>query len=260
MRINPLIAAHNIYEECGIQDPLDLPIEEIIASKNIIIKEEPIDGSDGRILMRENSGIITINSRVEILSKKRFILAHELGHFELHRWYKSGFNDTDDTLNHWYQHNLIQEEVEANAFASEYLMPTNLFKNECKGKVFSHKVIEHLATRFQVSKTATILKFAEYGNHPVFVVCCQDNKMKWFKKSHDFYHYSLFERNLPPPFGTVAQEVFQKGIGYFGDEKTQPIWKSDWFEIKETESESEFFEYCLFVPSYNYMLSVLWER
>ncbi len=178
----------------------------------------------------------------------------------MHRGHKTGFNDTDETLNHWYKQNLIKEEIEANAFAAEYLMPTDLFTHECKGKIFNHKVIEHLASRFQVSKTAAVLRFVEHGNHPVFVVCCQNNKMKWFKKSHDFYHYSLFESNLPPPSGTVAQEVFEKGMGYFGDEKTQPIWKSDWFKMKGTESDSEFFEYCLFVPSYNYMLSVIWER
>lgn len=260
MRINPVVAARNLFDECGIVDPLQLPIEEVLRSKNIIIKEEPIDGAEGRILMNKNSGIITIDSHIDIPSKKRFILAHELGHFELHRGQQTGFNDTDETLNHWYKQNLIEEEIEANAFAAEYLMPTDLFIYECLGRIFNHKVIENLASRFQVSKTAAILKFAEHGNHPVFVVCCQNNKMKWFKKSHDFYHYSLFESNLPPPSGTVAQEVFEKGMGYFGDEKTQPIWKSDWFKMKGTESDSEFFEYCLFVPSYNYMLSVIWER
>lgn len=260
MKINPFVAVKNIYDECGINDPLQIPIEDVIQSKNIIIKQESIDGAEGRILMNQNSGIITIDSDIDIPAKKRFILAHELGHFELHRGQHSGFNDTDETLNHWYKHSLIEEEIDANTFAAEYLMPTELFIQECKGKIFNHKVIEHLASHFQVSKTAAILRFVEKGNHPVFVVCCQNSKMKWFKRSQDFYHYSLFESNLPPPSGTVAQEVFQKGISYFGDEKTQTIWKSDWFKMRETESDSEFFEYCLFVPSYNYMLSVIWER
>lgn len=260
MRINPITAAKNLYHECGITDPLMLPIEEIIGSKNIIIKEEPIDGADGRILMKENSGIITVNSSVDYPSKKRFILAHELGHFELHRGQQAGFNDSDETLNHWYHHKLPQEEIEANAFAAEYLMPSDLFASECQGKRFDHSVIDYLASRFQVSKTAAILRFAEIGNHPVFVVCCQDNKMKWFKRSDDFRYYSLFESKLPPPTGTVAYEVFQKGISYFGEEAMQPIWKSDWFKMRDEEPDSEFFEYCLFVPSYNYMLSVIWER
>lgn len=257
-----IAAVKRIYEECGIIDPLQLPLEVIINSKNIIIKEEEIDGADGRILMKGNSGIITLNSSIDFSAKKRFILAHELGHFELHRHLKKGFSDNDETLNHSYQSNFSVEEVEANEFAAEFLMPTELFHKECKGKVFNHKIIEYLANRFQVSKTATILKFVmkDNGNHPVFVVCCQDNKMKWFKKSDDWRYYSLFNRGLPPPPGTVADEVFKKGISYYEEEASQQIWKSDWFEMKDDEPESKFFEYCLFVPSLNYIISVIWEK
>lgn len=257
-----IAAAKRVYVECGITDPLQLPISVIINSKNIIIKEEEIDGADGRILMNKHSGIITVNSSIEYPPKKRFILAHELGHFELHRQIKYGFSDNDETLNHSYQNNFSLEEVEANEFAAEFLMPTNLFNFECRGKVFSHKVIEHLANRFQVSKSAAILKFVkkDNGNHPIFIVCCQDNKMKWFKKSDDWRYYSLFKRGLPPPPGTVADEVFKKGISYFGEEATQQIWKCDWFIMKDDEVNSKFFEYCLFVPSLNYLISVIWEK
>lgn len=255
-------AVKAIYEECGITDPLQLPIEVIINSKNIIIKEEEIDGAEGRILMTENSGIITLNSSINFAPKKRFILAHELGHFELHRNLKKGFSDNDETLNHSYQKNFSSEEVEANEFAAEFLMPTELFSKECKGKVFSHKVIDHLANRFKVSKTAAILKFVkkDNGNHPVFVVCCQDNKMKWFKKSDDWRYYSLFNRGLPPPPGTVAAEVFKKGISYYGEEASQQIWRCDWFDMKDEDENSKFYEYCLFVPALNYMISIIWEK
>jgi len=257
-----IIAVKKIYEECGITDPLQLSIETIIGSKNIIIREASIDGADGRILMKENSGIITVDSSITFLPKKKFILAHELGHFELHRKLKKGFSDNDETLNHSYQTNFNTEEVEANEFAAEFLMPTELFHKECKDKIFSHKVIEHLSNRFQVSKTAAILKFVkkDNGNHPVFVVCCQDNKMKWFKKSDDWKYYSLFQKNLPPPSGTVAYDVFKKGISYYGEDASQQIWKADWFQVRDDEPETKFYEYCLFVPSLNYMISVIWEK
>lgn len=253
-------AVDRIYEECGIIDPLQIPIEVIINSKNIIIKEEKIDGADGRILMNGTSGIITLDSSITFSPKKRFILAHELGHFELHRHLKKGFSDNDETLNHSYQINFNKEEVEANEFAAEFLMPSGLFYSECKGKIFNHKIIEHLATRFQVSKTAATLKFVNNGNHPVFVVCCQDNKMKWFKKSKDWRYYSLFKRNSPPPSGSVAAEVFKKGISYYGEDASQQIWKSDWFEMKDDEPESKFYEYCIFVRLHNYIITVVWEK
>jgi Zn-dependent peptidase ImmA (M78 family) len=76
-------AVQKLYHECGLTEPLELPIETIIKSKNILIKEEEIDGADGRILMKENSGIITVNSNISFYPRKRFILAHELGHYDL---------------------------------------------------------------------------------------------------------------------------------------------------------------------------------
>lgn len=255
-------AVKRIYKECGLSDPLDIPIETVISSKNIIINEAPIEGSEGRILIHGDSAIITVNSSIDFLPKKRFILAHELGHFELHKNSATVFSDDDETLNHSSQYNFNQREVEANEFAAEYLMPTELFNRECQGKIFNHTVISHLASRFQVSKTAAILKFLlkGNGNHPIFVVCCQDNKMKWFKKSDDWRYYSLFNRGGQPPEGSVAREVFEKGIGYYGEDASQQIWKSDWFVVKDDEIDSPFFEYCLFVPSLNYMISVIWEK
>ncbi len=60
--------------------------------------------------------------------------------------------------------------------------------------------------------------------------------------------------------GSVAFEVFTKGISYYGEESSQQIWKSDWFEVKDDEPDYKFYEFCLFVPSFNYMISVIWEK
>lgn len=253
------IAAYDLREECGIHDPFQLPLEIIISSKNIICKEEEIDGADGRILMSKDSAIITINSKIEIKTKKRFVLAHELGHFLLHRDKTRIYNDNDETLNYWYQENFDTEETEANEFAAEFLMPSELFHQECKDKVFGPEVIDHLSEKFQVSKTATILRFVEQGNYPVCIVYCSDNKMKWWKKSKDFKNYLQFEHNEPPPSGSVVSELFATGKSYFGDDRKQGIWKSIWFQLKPYEEEKIIYEFCLNAISYNYTLSVIWE-
>lgn len=254
-----VLAVKRLYEECGLIDPLDLSLETILNSKNIILKEEEMDGADGRIIMKENSAVITVNSKIDFVNKKRFAAVHELGHFELHKKNKNIYNDTEETFDQWYQTNFSAEEIEANEFAAEFLMPSEIFQRECKGKKFGPDVIEYLSNRFQVSKTAATLRFAKYGNYPVFVVNCKDNKMKWFKKSDDWHYYSLFEKDLPPPSGTVAYEVFTKRTIYPRNELKQDIWKSDWFVMKSGERDTKFYEYCLFVPSFNYSLSVIWE-
>ncbi|HYD90357.1 MAG TPA: ImmA/IrrE family metallo-endopeptidase, partial [Flavobacterium sp.] len=185
--------------------------------------------------------------------------SHELGHYEMHRDIKPIFSDTEEDLLNWYRGG--EHEIEANEFAAEFLMPSELFRKECERKKFEPKVIDHLSNRFQVSKTAAILKFVKRGNHPVFVVFCKDNKMKWFKKSDDFYHYSLFEYNAPPPTGSVSYEIFSGKKAYYGEEAKQDIWKSDWFKMNNAdEPNSRFFEFCLYAKSFNYTLSVIWEK
>jgi len=259
MKTKAEIAAQRILDECGITEPLQLELEVILTSKNLIVKEEEMEGADGRIVMGENGGVVTINSQISIPAKKRFVLAHELGHFELHRTKSRIFNDDDDTLNRWYEKNSSSEETEANEFAAEFLMPSDIFYGECKGKKFSPVVIENLATRFQVSKTAAILRFVKQGNHPICVVYCKDNRMKWWKKSEDFRYFLNFNYNQKPPANSVAYEIFTTPNRYYGDEQQQKILKSTWFELKRDERDTIFYEFCLFASSYNYTLSVLWE-
>ncbi|MGA2623821.1 MAG: ImmA/IrrE family metallo-endopeptidase [Bacteroidota bacterium] len=253
------IVASNVLEECGITDPLQLPVDVILNSKDLLIKEEEIDGAEGRIVMNETSGVITINSKIQIPTKKRFVLAHELGHFELHRNKTKIYNDDDDTLNRWYDAKFAVEETEANEFAAEFLMPSEIFHSECKGKKFGPEVIDYLASRFQVSKTAAILKFANRGNHPICIVYCKANRMKWWKKSDDFRYFLNFQRDHKPPGDSVAYEVFTTPNRYYDDEQKQNIWKSTWFELKHDERDKPFYEFCLFASSYNYTLSVIWE-
>ena len=255
----PAAIAKNLLAECGIVDPIQMPIEVIVRSKNIILKEEDIGGSDGRILIVGDAAVITINSKISFDPKKRFAIAHELGHFLLHRDKGKLFNDDEVSLAQWYHNNYIAEEIEANEFASELLMPSELFSEECKDKVFNPSVVDYLAERFRVSKTAAILKFVEYGNYPVCIVYCGDKKMKWWKRSKDFHYYLKFESNQPPPSGSVADELFTTETVYYGDGRRQEVFKSIWFDLDRDEQDKMMYEFCLHATSYNYTLSVIWE-
>lgn len=253
------LKAKEVLQECGLNDPTEEQLSTIILGRKAFYEERPLVGKEGEIVSVSGRSIITVNSAIQFETKKRFAAAHELGHYELHRDIRPIFSDTEEDLMSWYKGG--PHEMEANEFAAEFLMPSEVFYKECERKNFEPKVVEHLANRFQVSKTATVLKFVKRGNHPVFVIYCKDGKMKWWKKSDDFYHFSLFEYDAPPPTGSVAYEAFTSKKGYYGDEAKQEIWKSDWFKMKnDDELDSRFFEYCLFAKSYNYTLSVIWEK
>lgn len=252
------LAAKRVLDECGLDDPTILSLPDIILGRGAYYEEKSLRGKEGEIVSVADSSIVTVNSEILFEPKKRFVAAHELGHYEMHKGLANVTFDTEEELINWYKAGT--QETEANEFAAEFLMPSELFYKECRDKRFGPRVVEHLAARFQVSKTAVILKFVKRGNHPVCVVYCKNNRMKWWKTSPDFRHFLEFSYDTPPPTGSVAYEVFTKGKIYKDDEKQQQIWKSDWFKMKSEEYKDPiFYEYCLHVKSFGYTISIIWE-
>ncbi len=254
----PSLHALELLERCGLDDPTEIPLHIIVQGLGAYYEEKPLKKCEGRIVSNGSSTIITINSNITIEGKKRYALAHEIGHFAMHRDSIPIISDSELNFVDWLKRG--PHEQEANEFASEFLMPRSIFQLECKKKKMSPELIKALASRFQTSLTSTILRYVQFGNHEVCVVYCSNNKMKWWKKSNDFYPFLNFEYNTAPPAGSVAYEMFTKNTFYSDNEQRQQIWKSDWFRMKDDEIDVPFFEFCIFVPSYNYTLSIIWEE
>lgn len=270
MLSKPEAAARKILLDNGLDEISALAnanLRRLILSRGAYYEEVDLQGKDGRIVSVDGRSIISISQSITDRGKKRFTAAHELGHFELHKDLLIGA-DTQYELCSWYQMGV--HEKEANEFASELLMPSNLFREQCAGKKFGSALIDQLASTFVVSKTAAILKFVKAGNHPVTVVCTKDNRIKWWKMSkemedadHDFIpgwrrYLVKVTRNLPPPMDSVVGQMFKKQSRYSFPEKLQEIEKSTWFVTKPND-DPQMFEFCHFVPSHDFALSVIWE-
>ena len=250
--------ALQLLDNCGINDPTELSLETIIQGLGVYYCEKPLNNCEGRIVSYKGKTLITLNSKIEIEGKKRYALAHEIGHYKMHREDIPVISDSEENFVDYLKGG--PHEHEANEFASEFLMPREIFYKECKGKRISPELIKSLSSRFQTSLTSTILKFVNFGNHEVCVVYCKNNKMKWWKKSKDFYHFLNFVPNNPSPADSVANELFNKKTYYSDKDLKQQIWKSTWFDLKEDEADVPFFEFCLYVPSYSYSISLIWEE
>ena len=44
------LAAKQVLEECGLDDPTQFPLEEIILGRKAFYKETPLEGKDGEIV------------------------------------------------------------------------------------------------------------------------------------------------------------------------------------------------------------------
>lgn len=257
MNLNPKLTAINVLKECGIDDPAEVSIEDLIVFHNGMVQEVSLTNCDGRMVMKNGRAIVSLNADIEFPQKKRFVLAHELGHMLLHEQREVTFSDDYETLEA-YKHG--PQETEANNFAAELLMPEALFKESCFKKFFSPDLIRMLSERFNTSITSTVYRFIDLGNHPICVFLSKDGNVQYWKKSSDFRMWVPDRNKLTVPSDSVANEYYKSGRIYRQQDSAQAIYKSTWFELGKYDLDTEMFEFCIITKQYNTVLSVIWER
>lgn len=157
-----------ILKEANITQP-PVPIEELARSLGVQVQCGVLPDELSGLLYRKDSRkkpIIGVNS-AHAKVRQRFTIAHELGHMILHdepvhvdRGFSVKFRDArSSTAEH-------RAEIEANQFAAEILMPTQLIRNEIKKKSIDmgdDDLLHVLANRFQVSVQAMVFRLINLG-------------------------------------------------------------------------------------------------
>lgn len=262
MRNNPRKIALGILEQFGIDNPIDTSIEDIVYALNVPLKYSKLSNCDGRIIHEGSKSIIVINDSNNFKTRRNFTIAHELGHYLMHRGDLILHLD-DTTTTSWNNtqsnNKLSRQEAEANTFASEILLPTHLFKDEVFEKPFSPNLIRLISDKYQVSRSSVIYRFLEIGNHPICVFYVKDNKVLYWRKSTHFNYRIKDCTKLSPPSDSVSAEYFDDGTIYPMKESKQEIVKGTWLEIRTEYSDDPFYEYCLVHSETNLAISVIWE-
>jgi hypothetical protein len=247
----------DIYCPDGIVQP-----EVIAERKNISYCFGNYGGAfDGLIEQEHNSFHIFINTQKSPAdsARSRFTFAHELGHYfidEHRQALLSGKTPAHPSFTNFSSKNLV--EVEADYFASSLLLPETRIKRDCHKKKFNFALIQALATKYNTSITATVIKLMTIDKHPIMLVCSISGKIKWFKFSHDFPY-----KWLKKPFGAVPKNTLA-GVYFKTSEKFDeelPITANDWFEnVLDRDIDRSFFEKCIYSDRNQFVLSIIWEE
>lgn len=216
-------AARELLHSLGWSQPGDLTMEEIALACDLMVTRKDMEGCEGRIVMSRDGGIISINASIDYPSKINFIIAHEIGHSRLHSNIQPLFTDDKRSLAEWYARG--QHEKEANDFATELLMPSDVFTKRVKGKKPSADTIGDAATYFGASRTAAFLRYRDLGDFPVMVILVESGTIKWKSHSKDFPYKWLPIGGAVPAF-TVAGDYFNRNSREIEPEKVLAI---DWF-------------------------------
>lgn len=150
--VDPVISARRVH----YQHQLSIPVrpERLAFEIGIPVISAPFSDNLSGLLVPETIGnevryVIFVNSKHR-LTRRRFSVAHELGHFYLHRGLRLAFT-------HHSRHR-GRLEREADRFAAELLMPEKYVRELSKQIDF-----EEMVRRFEVSAAAMRRRLNELG-------------------------------------------------------------------------------------------------
>jgi Zn-dependent peptidase ImmA (M78 family) len=175
-------SASQLLDELGITSPDDIDVEAIAFHCGARIKYRALSGCAARIVGNGHSAIITIDSNSP-RGRQRFSAGHELGHWMYDRGKASLSCNEQRFVKDWSKNN---PESRANSYASDLLLPVNIFKPMTATlKSIDLTVAAELATRFQMSLTATAIRLVEHGPLPSMLVCYSASGREWFVRNPD---------------------------------------------------------------------------
>lgn len=108
----------------------------------------------GVLVLKANESVIGVDSSQSTV-RQRFTVAHEIGHFILHRRLRTTFIDEKIVFTRGLLRN--KQEIEANAYAAALLMPAPLLRKSIsrfKSEALDEDHLEMLAKEYKVSQIA----------------------------------------------------------------------------------------------------------
>ena len=171
---------------------------------------------------------IVYNETIRSAGRRNFTLAHELGHYFLHRnTHPGGLKCTNRNMADWDEvRNKI--EGEANTFASYLLMPLDDFRAQIKGRVIDIEVMTELSDRYAVSLTAAILKWMTITDKRAMIVVGKEGFIDWAWSSEPLIrsgiYYAARHTVVELPAASLAAQEVDWDTGRYGRLHPAGIW------------------------------------
>lgn len=160
MKVNwkkPQSAASKLLDQLGIKEP-PVPVPKVVRHLGADVRYERVERDISGFISRQGDGSIIIGiNTFHHAHRQRFTLAHELGHLCLHTG-KALYVDHVPKFRDVKSSQAVEpEEIEANIFAAELLMPEAFLIQDIKAMgddIITKDAIESLAKRYKVSAEA----------------------------------------------------------------------------------------------------------
>ncbi len=160
----------------------------------------------------KNEWLVIYNQATKNAGRINFTIAHEFGHYLLHRQdIVMRKQCTRHDMSSWYS-NDSNIEIEANTFAARFLMPTEDFFKQIHSQEISLSLIQQLANRYQVSLNALVLRLINIIKQPAMVVSTVDGYINWAWSNDRLMklgvYYPARQKTIEPP----SKSLINRGI------------------------------------------------
>lgn len=219
--------------------------DRIVAVKGADLSND-VDG----VLQKTPSGwVIIYNTSIKYLGRINFTIAHEFGHYLLHRKiYPSGLQCAKDDI--YGDSTKKHIETEANIFASYLLMPFDDFRKTSALYPFSPELFHNLAERYNTSLTATILKWIDMTDKKAMAIFSDNGFIEWKKQSTSLYKTRLIGSKKSPipeeiPSNSVTHKLFYGESDDNYEKNQNGIWGKEGVISKEIAFVSPELEFAI---------------
>lgn len=196
---SPAAVAWGILRDLRVQDfPIDP--RRIAAELGIALWEKELPGTyDGCLMQVGNAWGILINASIRSEARRKFTIAHEIGHYLLERNTSRPCSldeqlntmlaeqDEDSEQTQSQKQAYLLSEQRANRFAVELLMPTPIFMADASALTqVGLPAISTLATQYGTSLTSTGIHYTRLSEQVCAIVFSEDGFTRYFAYSDGF--------------------------------------------------------------------------
>lgn len=243
--------AQKLLDRFDLNRPSEIVLEDIAYALGIEVTYRPLTGADAHLVRVGHKGGITISDRIMERGRQRFAIAHEIGHWELHADRTQVFLCTAEDMRDYQS---SPEEIEANIFASELLMPMRMMLPKYRTMAPGLAVPEDIAGRFDVSLTAATLRYVTKFNLPLMVVFSGNGRVNWWRRNDDQMEYLFLEQAQAL---SAESRAAQAAVGEGSDSNPVPVPWAAWFPHLP-ERSGQLYEQARRFDTYDVVMSLLW--
>lgn len=247
--------ARDLIAELQIEEPREIAVEKIAAFKGAPVRFAPLAGCDGRMSRADGLAIITVRNSIERVGQQRFVIAHELGHVLLHPNIRQ-IDEVDAKQTRNFSLRQEPEELEANYFAAEILMPRVFFAGDAERTEPTWDSITTLAQKYQTTRSATAIRYIHHTREAVFLIASDGGDRSWYVYSDLARDFFLREATQLHRY-TCARELLDKGIGHSRSEK---VPAGAWFDRYDPNGKENVVEDSIRAAGSSFVLTLVWVR